>query len=367
MGVIPKTHVKRSSGMSLALRSQRDNVRVIFASGIVCSIVTIIFLVLLYGTTMKEVTVVLYGEEKKFRTFESDVTRFLAAQGIFAGEHDRLSVSPDARLVNGHRIIINREIPVQVTEGGTTKTNYSIGKTVENVLKDLNIPLGEHDKISPALDREVAENTEITIVRVNKNIEETSETIDYKVVKRNDPTLPAGKQQLVQKGKEGTLVKRKEKVYEDNVLVAENIIEERVEKESVEQIVAVGTKQPVAAAADLSPAVEFSVKSRADIPAKKILEGVTLSAYSSGGSSGKTASGTRPAEGRTIAVDPRIIPMGWWVYIDGIGFRRAEDTGGAIKGNKIDVYFESDSYAKRFGLKRGYTVYVIGPVKPEAD
>ncbi|MNP19135.1 Cell wall-binding protein YocH precursor [compost metagenome] len=59
--------------------------------------------------------------------------------------------------------------------------------------------------------------------------------------------------------------------------------------------------------------------------------------------------------------------MGWWVYIEGIGFRRAEDTGSAIKGNKIDVYFDSTSYANKFGTKRGYTVYVIGPKKPVTD
>ena len=82
-----------------------------------------------------------------------------------------------------------------------------------------------------------------------------------------------------------------------------------------------------------------------------MLKNVTLTAYSAGvASTGKakshpeygiTASGTTVTEGRTIAVDPKVIPMGWWVYIEGIGFRRAEDTGSAVKGNKIDVYFES--------------------------
>jgi 3D (Asp-Asp-Asp) domain-containing protein len=110
---------------------------------------------------------------------------------------------------------------------------------------------------------------------------------------------------------------------------------------------------------------------------KHVMDNVTLTAYSAGvASTGKskghpeygiTRSGTRVQEGRTIAVDPRVIPLGWWVYIEGIGLRRAEDTGSAIKGKKIDVYYDSENYADRFGLKRGFTVYVIGPVKPTAD
>ncbi|MNN20840.1 Cell wall-binding protein YocH precursor [compost metagenome] len=59
--------------------------------------------------------------------------------------------------------------------------------------------------------------------------------------------------------------------------------------------------------------------------------------------------------------------MGWWVYIEGVGFRRAEDTGSAIKGNKIDVYYDSLKDANNFGRKKGRTVYVIGPVKPELN
>ena len=63
-----------------------------------------------------------------------------------------------------------------------------------------------------------------------------------------------------------------------------------------------------------------------------------------------TASGTRPQENRTIAVDKRIIPLGTKVQI-GDEMYVAEDTGGAIKGNKIDVYYSSHGKAMAHGVK----------------
>ena len=65
---------------------------------------------------------------------------------------------------------------------------------------------------------------------------------------------------------------------------------------------------------------------------------------------GKTASGTTPTAGRTIAVDPSVIPLGSRVIIDGHTYV-AEDTGSAIKGNKIDMYFNSHSEALNWGVK----------------
>ena len=78
-----------------------------------------------------------------------------------------------------------------------------------------------------------------------------------------------------------------------------------------------------------------------------------------GRSDGKTKIGTRMAEGRTIAVDSRIIPLGSRVYIDGYGVFIAEDTGGAIKGNRIDVCVSSHSRAYDIGIDYA-DVYLIG-------
>ena len=67
-----------------------------------------------------------------------------------------------------------------------------------------------------------------------------------------------------------------------------------------------------------------------------------------------TSTGTVPQQGRTIAVDPRVIPYGTSVHIDGLGDFIAEDCGGNIRQNHIDVYFASHAEAVAFGSKRLY-------------
>lgn len=68
---------------------------------------------------------------------------------------------------------------------------------------------------------------------------------------------------------------------------------------------------------------------------------------------GITATGTQVTAGRTIAVDPKVIPYGSEVYIEGYGFRTAEDTGGAIKGNHIDIAVDTHEDTNDFGVKSG--------------
>jgi 3D (Asp-Asp-Asp) domain-containing protein len=69
-----------------------------------------------------------------------------------------------------------------------------------------------------------------------------------------------------------------------------------------------------------------------------------------GKSDGITATGTKATANRTIAVDPRSIPLGSKVIIDGQTYI-AEDTGGAIKGNKIDMYFATHQEALNWGIQ----------------
>jgi len=96
-----------------------------------------------------------------------------------------------------------------------------------------------------------------------------------------------------------------------------------------------------------------TVSSKPDLAGKKVL---TMTAYSYSGG-GKTAMGTKARVG-VIAVDPKVIPLGTKVYVEGYGYAVAEDTGGNIKGNKIDCYMKTESACLNWGIKK-VKVYIL--------
>lgn len=75
------------------------------------------------------------------------------------------------------------------------------------------------------------------------------------------------------------------------------------------------------------------------------------------GDSSTTATGTVPAAGRTIAVDPSIIPYGSKVIIDGHTYI-AEDCGGSIKGMRVDILFDTHAEALEFGIQYAEVSYI---------
>lgn len=373
------THGKRSSSMSFALRWKHENVRLILLSALISIAMTFMFLVLLYGTADKHVSVVVNGQETIVSTKQWVLQRLLDEQAITIGQYDKVSLPLNGGIKDGDRIVIDQAVPVHVKADGKVRTLYTTERTVKAVIDQADILIRNQDKVWPALEDRVKSNMSVTVTRIEKKISEKAYTVPFSVVKKEDPKLEQGKQKLVQNGNEGKVVKQFENVYADGVLVSQTMVTKLTKAESVDKVVAVGTNKPETNVVTLSAKAGSSTVTtkRGDkLKPKQILKNVTLTAYAAGVSStgkskshpqyGITASGATVQEGRTIAVDPKVIPIGWWVYIEGIGFRRAEDTGSAVKGKKIDVYFESESYAEKFGLKRGYTVYVLGPNKPEA-
>ena len=72
---------------------------------------------------------------------------------------------------------------------------------------------------------------------------------------------------------------------------------------------------------------------------------------------GITASGVKAVEGVTVAMD-KSIPFGTKIYIDGVGERIVQDRGGAIKGNRIDLFFNDHQSALNFG-RQTREVFII--------
>ena len=122
---------------------------------------------------------------------------------------------------------------------------------------------------------------------------------------------------------------------------------------TVDGICGNGTYQVLSGGEDYVPDGESP-----DVSGSRVLY-VSATAYSAQdpGNSTRTVAGTLVRRG-VIAVDPNVIPMGTRVFIPGYGEAVAEDTGGAIKGNHIDIAFDTHKEALTFGRKN-LEVYIM--------
>ncbi|RCX14882.1 uncharacterized protein DUF348 [Fontibacillus phaseoli] len=378
MGIFRKkeSHESRSSSMSYAMRWKQEHLRQIAVIGILAIAVVLIILIWFYSQNNKKIYLVVDGQSQKTVTRHSLVNQGLEQRSMAFGSEDAIFQSLASSVKDGNRMVVVRAVPVKVSVDGTMKTHFTTQDRVHEAIEELGVALGKEDKITPALDSKVAANLDIKVVRVTKHNIQTKESVPFTVVKTSDNNLLKGKTKVLSQGNEGIVVHNIEKVYEDGSFVSKRWLGKEVEKKASPKVIAVGTKKPtVVASASISRSANavnisgLATKGGVSFKYKKVLKNVTLTAYSSeeDGIGTRTASGTRVTEGRTIAVDKSVVPLGWWVYIEGIGFRKAEDTGGAIKGNKMDVYYDSLKSAENFGRKKGRTVYVIGPTKPELN
>jgi uncharacterized protein YabE (DUF348 family)/3D (Asp-Asp-Asp) domain-containing protein len=372
-----QTHVKRSTSLSYPINWKPEHLRAIVTGTILTLAFTLIFVLLLYGTSEKTVIISIDGKEQILQTSNWSVDNVLEEHEIVLSEHDDISVPVKGKVKHGDRIVIHTAKPVHLTVDGRTETMHLTSKTVGDALQSLQITLGEEDRVSPAVTEPITAETDIKVTRVLTVVEELEEVVPFDTIEEKDAKLIRGKEKTIQSGQEGLLTKTIKKIYEDGELVSQKLVAEQVKAEKIDEVIAIGTQEPVMVLSALSPVVEEVTKSGITFGVKRKLEGVKLTAYDAGfNSTGKnkgdpqygiTFSGSTVAAGRTVAVDPKIIPLGWWIYIEGYGFRKAEDIGSGVKGKHVDIYMEEEDEANKFGLKKGHTVYVIGPNNPQLN
>ena len=242
---------------------------------------------------------------------------------------------------------IEKGITVRVKDGEKEYLRSVKSDRVDDILNELKITLGENDSVTPPLDGRIGKGE---ILRINRQVEETvvrQKLMDFETITRENPNLYKGESKVVQEGVKGVTEETRLVTKVNGEERGSIVIGSKILSESRSKIVEVGTKKP-----------------ENMIHGKKYKKKIVMRGTAYDPSAGKwTASGTRARVG-AVAVDPRVIPLGTKLYIesaDGFptyGFAVAEDTGGAIKGNRIDVFYNSRSQALRFG-RRNVVVYIL--------
>lgn len=318
----------------------------------------------LYTQKNVQLTVKLNGVEQQVKTQAKTVEQLFKELHIEYTTQDHITPELHSELTSDIVVIWNQASQVTFDLYGEPQTVWTTAQTVEDFLFEQGIPLQEHDDVTPELTTEMKGIKKIEITHVRYETVEEEFTVEYQTIRKEAPSMLQGQEKRVVEGSSGKGIHQFRVTYINGEESKRELIATEVIEEKQNEVLAVGTKPSVS-------------RGNYVFAPQRVFENVILTAYAAGpdhtGKSpgdpyyGITRSGTRATEGRTIAVDPNVIPLGTWVYIEGIGLRKAEDTGGAVKGKKIDVYYESDATAKGFGLKRGYTVYVIGKKKPSTQ
>jgi len=335
-------------------------------------------------------------------TREATVGDFLEKNGIVIHDGDVLEVSKTAPIQDGMQIIIRRAMPLTIISGEEqTRVNMLAG-TVKEALLRANIQLDPEDEVYPVLDSYVTAGMSINVIDVEVKTVTEKETLYYKETTKNDSELAKGKTRVATKGVNGVQENTIRIVYKNGVEVSRTIVEEKVVKAPVDEVVLIGTyvepkkdtggkpASPSKPGSTSKPGSSDTGKNNSkddegklttvpsvsqihsgtlyehkNVPPpassiiKKTLVIDKVTAYTHTGN--RTATGTWPKIG-TIAADPKQISYGTKLYIPGYGYGRVEDTGSnrhAAGTYCLDLFMETRSECLKWGRKTNLKVYIL--------
>ena len=385
------------------INTNKRIVAVIYAMMIM--LVTTTVAIGVYDFNIKTGTITVEDKSEEIKSKEATVGELLKEQDITIESDDYINVSEESQLESDFDIVIKRAVPVVLNFKEKEININTAEDTVADVLNSLSIFYDEDDKIEPALDTKVAKDMKISLTEVEIKENVVEEEIDFETETVKNGQLEKGKTLVEQEGIKGIRENKVNEIYENGELLEKKVTETKLVREPVKQIIQEGTKEiPVetpsrgdndtqASKDKEQPKQETSNPDKPEQvkPVEKPAEPVAnaggngnvpagarsmvmnASAYDlSYASTGKrpgdpyygiTASGTQARPG-VVAVDPSVIPLGTKLYIESMdgtgsyGYASAEDKGGAIKGNRIDLFYSNRSDAMKFG-RRQVKVYIL--------
>ena len=183
----------------------------------------------------------------ELKTKKGTVREVLIANDIPFGADDRVEPGLDTKVNGGETISIYKAHEVTIVDGDTTTVRKTTYKKVEDILKELNITLGEKDQVTPGLNSEVATVDTIKIARTGKTTETKKEVIKFETKEEKDDSKYVDEKVTKVEGKNGEKEVTYNVVRENGKEVSREVASEKVITEATAKVVVVGTKQrPVA-------------------------------------------------------------------------------------------------------------------------
>lgn len=284
-------------------------------------------------------------------TTAATVDEILQEAAINVSEQDEVSPSLSEKVGKHTTITIRKAFRITLDDAGRKYFVWSTSTTVADFLTENEISLSKMDRMNKKLDDVIFKNDILQIVRVEKITDVVEAESNFATETRKDKSLKIGQQKIMQEGKKGKVLRTVEIVKENGIEVKRTTVEEKILVKPMNKIVAEGAK---------SNTVAVSRNNSLTVGQTLVVTATAYTAYCNG-CSGTTALGINLRENpdlKVIAVDPSIIPLGTKVWVEGYGYAIAADTGGAIKGNKIDVFMPSNNAALSFG-RRTVTIKIL--------
>lgn len=296
----------------------------------------------LFFALQKPVTILADGKAIHSRVlFNSNVRDVLKSRNVKIGEYDRVEPSLNSKVHKDEQIVVTRAFKVTVIADGQNKEIITTPVSIREAIRLAGIKLGEQDVVKTLPVARTVPDQEIEVIRVTQEEMEVQEAIPCGVERTSDPTLEKGLTRTLSSGKDGVALSRVRITYHNGKEVKRAVVSSKTLQEPSRRVIAMGTITAVSRGSHLLNFREA-----------KYME---ASAYTYTGY--RTATGKTPAVGM-VAVDPSVIPMGSRLYIEGYGFAHAADTGGAIKGNRLDLFMEDRSQCLSWG-RRTVKVYLL--------
>ncbi|MGD2105791.1 MAG: ubiquitin-like domain-containing protein, partial [Anaerolineae bacterium] len=272
---------------------------------------------------------------------------------LYLADHVRPGLS--TRVSAGMEIELDRSTPVTVNVDGRSVRTRTHRETVGAVLADLDIVLTGEDYTEPPQHAPLADEATIDVFRISERFIMEQEPIPYESVWRPDPDLEIDHEKLLQEGSPGVLERRIHVRYKNGHEISRTVENQYVALPPTTHVRGYGTKIVVRTADTPSGGIEYWRKIRMLATS---YSAATAGTPRSADWYGRTATGARMRKG-IVAVDPRLISLGTNVYVPGYGMGLAADTGGAIKGKRIDLGYDNNNLELWY---RWVDVYLLTPV-----